>query len=322
MNDSNSKTLLFAAQQLEDMLTTQHVQDLDFLADGHVHVHADTITLINDIEGLTGYKNYYQAFFRRYEYKHETLVLAADEATKAVFAFDADLDVKLKEGVYEGLDDKDKEPSRCLSIFYYKFSDEGKVKDIYFLRQPSRDEMARKFVNPPDYQMFKFDPKEFAGPKLEPDEARSKKMHDAATEYNRIWATGDVSKVGDIMIKDVNDVNLMFGGEKKGSAKFTEMIQGVFKTWKVDKNTSDVAVTQDSNKAFIFWSSHGKLTAEGGKETEEHMYGLNLLIFDEKELKIKEILGFRQPLSVERPKLLKAPEDMKVASATAAKTDK
>ena len=48
-------------------------------------------------------------------------------------------------------------------IFYYKFSDEGKVKDIYFLRQPSRDEMARKFVNPPDYHMFKFDPKDFAG---------------------------------------------------------------------------------------------------------------------------------------------------------------
>ena len=54
-------------------------------------------------------------------------------------------------------------------------------------------------------------------------------MHDAAAEYNRIWATGDVSKVDDIMIKDVEDTNLMFGGEKKGSDKFTEMIQGVFK---------------------------------------------------------------------------------------------
>ena len=31
-----------------------------------------------------------QAFFKRYEYKHETLVLAADEAKKAVFAFDMD----------------------------------------------------------------------------------------------------------------------------------------------------------------------------------------------------------------------------------------
>lgn len=49
-----------------------------------------------------------------------------------------------KDGVFTKLDDKDTAPSRCLSIFMYTFNSDGKVTDIKFLRQPSKDEMARK----------------------------------------------------------------------------------------------------------------------------------------------------------------------------------
>jgi hypothetical protein len=72
--------------------------------------------------------------------------------------------------------------------------------------------------------------------------------------------------------------------------------------WSPDQVKCSIAVTSDSNKAFIYWASHGEQT---DTHQENHFYGLNLLIFNEKGL-VKEILGFRQPLASERPQLLKA----------------
>ena len=60
-----------------------------------------------------------------------------------------------KDGVFTKLDDKDTAPSRCLSIFMYTFNTDGKINDIKFLRQPSKDEMARKVwhvMNIPHHQ--------------------------------------------------------------------------------------------------------------------------------------------------------------------------
>ena len=54
------------------------------------------------------------------------------------------LQAEPKDGVFTKLDDKDTSPSRCLSIFMYTFNSDGKINDIKFLRQPSKDEMARK----------------------------------------------------------------------------------------------------------------------------------------------------------------------------------
>ena len=54
------------------------------------------------------------------------------------------LQAEPKDGVFTKLDDKETAPSRCLSIFMYTFNSDGKVNDIKFLRQPSKDEMARK----------------------------------------------------------------------------------------------------------------------------------------------------------------------------------
>ena len=72
--------------------------------------------------------------------------------------------------------------------------------------------------------------------------------------------------------------------------------------WKPDQVKSSIAVTSDSNKAFIYWASHGEQT---DTHQENHFYGLNLLTFNDEGL-VKEIIGFRQPLASERPQLLKA----------------
>ena len=78
--------------------------------------------------------------------------------------------------------------------------------------------------------------------------------------------------------------------------------------WSPDQVKCSIAVTADSNKAFIYWASHGEQT---DTHEENHFYGLNLLVFNEKGL-VKEILGFRQPLASERPQFLKA--DAKAAA--------
>ena len=132
-----------------------------------------------------------QAFFKKYNYKHEVLCVAADGPSSVSFSFVADtvsfttahlsaaididraslcftyltsqhffmaysfpvflksksmsaLQAEPKDGVFTKLDDKETSPSRCLSIFMYTFNSDGKINDIKFLRQPSKDEMARK----------------------------------------------------------------------------------------------------------------------------------------------------------------------------------
>ncbi|DBB18222.1 TPA: hypothetical protein ACH3X3_003189 [Trebouxia sp. C0006] len=273
MSSDNVSTMLSTTQQIENIFVSQRVEDLDTLASGKVTLHKDSITLNADIQGIDNLKKYYQA--------------------------------EPKDGVFTKLDDKETAPSRCLSIFMYTFNSDGKVNDIKFLRQPSKDEMARKFVKSPDYSSIpKFDRAEFSAPKYwEPSAENTKKLHAAAAAFNEVWKSGDASIADKILDKDVTDYNLMFGGEPKtGAEEFKKMITGVFKIWSPDQVKCSIAVTSDSNKAFIYWASHGEQT---DTHQENHFYGLNLLIFNEKGL-VKEILGFRQPLASERPQLLKA----------------
>lgn len=57
---SNSKTLLFAAQQFELLYNTQTVGDLDSLTATNVRLHKDAIFTHNDILGQKNLKQYFQ----------------------------------------------------------------------------------------------------------------------------------------------------------------------------------------------------------------------------------------------------------------------
>ena len=59
--EANSKTLLFAAQQIELLYNTQNVNDLDKLAASNVRLHKDNIFTHNDILGIKNLKQYFQA---------------------------------------------------------------------------------------------------------------------------------------------------------------------------------------------------------------------------------------------------------------------
>lgn len=299
---SNSKTLLFAAQQFELLYNTQTVGDLDSLTATNVRLHKDAIFTHNDILGQKNLKQYFQAFFKKYEYKHMAVCFAVAEPQNIVFSLAVDSDVHPKDGVFTKLDDKETTSSRCISIWMYTFDTDGRITDIRFLRQPSRDEMARKFVSPPDYSAFKFDPTQWAGPYLEPDAARTQKMLTAATSFAGIWATGDPSAVDSIMHPDVKDENVLFGGVKHGRQAFKDTIVATFKSWSPKTTHNDIAVTPSGNKAFIYWSAQG---VQENTQQQNDIYGFNFLVFDT-EGQITDILGFRQPLASERPKLLQA----------------
>ncbi|KAL3140950.1 hypothetical protein ABBQ32_005474 [Trebouxia sp. C0010 RCD-2024] len=302
--------MLSVTKQLEEIYVSQRVDDLDQLLSGKITLHKDSITLGADLQGIDNLKKYYQAFFKKYDYKHEVLCLAADGPSSVSFSFVADT-AQPKDGVFTNLEEKETAPSRCLSIFMYTFNTDGKITDIKFLRQPSKDEMARKFVTSPDYSSIpKFVGPEFSDPKYwEPSAETTKRLHTAAASFHEIWKNGDASIADKILDKDVKDYNLMFGGEPKvGSDAFKSMINGVIKVWKPDQVKCSIAVTSDSNKAFIYWASHGEQT---DTHQENHFYGLNLLVFNEKCV-VTEILGFRQPLASERPQFLKA--DAKAAA--------
>ena len=60
MSADNTTTLLSTARQLEDIYTSQKVEDLDRLASGHVTLHKDSMMLLTDIEGIDNLKKYYQ----------------------------------------------------------------------------------------------------------------------------------------------------------------------------------------------------------------------------------------------------------------------
>lgn len=60
MSADNVTTLISAARQLEDIYTSQNVDDLDRLASGHVTLHKDSMMLMSDIQGIDNLKKYYQ----------------------------------------------------------------------------------------------------------------------------------------------------------------------------------------------------------------------------------------------------------------------
>ena len=77
----------------------------------------------------------------------------------------------------------------------------------------------------------------------------------------------------------------------------------LLQSWKPSKTYHELGVTTDGDKCFLFWKQEGEQTDKG---VSSSIFGLNIFTCNE-EGKITEILGFRQPLTSERSKLLKNP---------------
>lgn len=300
-HESEAK-LLQASKQYDAALKEQDLDKLHSLVDTNYIIHADGITLHDDLKGVSEAQNYWQAYFDKYTFEHEVLCGAVDKEDGAAFSFWLDRNVTPKdESVFEEkVSAKDTLPSHTLGIFKHEFGSDGKIKDTWFLRQFSKDEAARKLRNAPDFLKVKVHAPSYKGSgNIEPSEDRSNKQDRAAQAYAKIWATGDPSAADEYMSESVRDVDLLFEQETSGREEFKKMIHAVFKNWQSEQENRKTIAVSAGNKAFIHWTSTGVEKKQG---LTNHMYGLELLVFDE-QCMISEILVLRQPLESQKAEL-------------------
>ncbi|KAI7838992.1 hypothetical protein COHA_007232 [Chlorella ohadii] len=179
-----------------------------------------------------------------------------------------------------------------------------KVKEIWFLRQLTREEKKHRLNYRPSQLYSDFHAKSLVGPTLDLSEKQIAKMHAAAEAFNEAWRTGDPSAVHDLLAPDCHTINPVFGDKKASRQEWEETLKDVFRFWQVKSNTVDIAVTPSSNKAFIWWHVQG---VQKDTKQDNDMYGLNLLVFDaQRDMLIKDIVGYRQPLQSEVEHIFKA----------------
>ncbi|CAL8471481.1 g11023 [Coccomyxa elongata] len=302
MKTDKEQRLLSASKTFDSGLSRFNLGAWDDVLSNDVTLHKDGVTLMNDLHGRNSVKGYFQAYIDRYNYEHVPICGAVDEHSNVAFSFHVDKDVTPKKGHYQDQQAAGHaKPSSTLGIFFLRFDHSENVRDIFFLRQLSHDEAARKLKTIPDYSKLSIDDAmKYRGSEAQ-SEDRARKHDHAASIYNHIWATGDVSLADSIFAKDVSLYNLVYGGEKEGLNTFKSMVSNIFKEYEVKDNRSTVAVSA-GDKAFIFWRITGEYKGDWTQN-----YGLSLLVFNSSD-KIQEVLTFMTPFPTQRRELLKAEE--------------
>lgn len=274
------------------------------LLDEHVVLHKDKLTLREDIHGKGAVIAYYQAYIDRYNYEHTPIAGAVDEHHNVAFSMHLDKHVCPKGEKYQAQHSAGEcKPSDTLGVFHLRFNrHDEKVKDIFFSRQLSHDEAARKLKKMPDYSSLNLNTVVSYGGAKEQSAERAQKHDHAASIYNHIWATGDVSLADKIFAKDVSLNNAVYGGAQTGIDSFKSMVSGIFKEYEVKENRSTVAVTA-GDKAFIFWQVTGVYKGDWTQN-----YGISFLVFDQSDL-IQESVTFMAPFPSQQREMLKAVEE-------------
>jgi len=296
--------LLSASKAFDAGLARFDLSHWDDILDEHAVLHKDKLTLLEDIHGIGAVKAFYQAYIDRYNYQHTPVLGAVDEHANVAFSLHVDKHVCPKGEQYKQQHaDNTCKPSDTIGVFCFRFGRHNeKITQIFFGRQLSHDEAARKLKKMPDYTNLNIGQLESYKGSVQQSNERAVKHDHVAALYNHIWGTGDVSLADTIFAKDVQLNNVVYGGAKEGVESFKSMVSGIFKEYKVHHNTSTVAVTP-GDKAFIFWRVTGEYK---GDFTQN--YGISMLMFDTSD-KIKEVLTFMAPFPAQQRELLKAAEE-------------
>lgn len=293
LKSDHEKKLLDASKSWDDAISSKDVASITSLLAKDAILHHDGITRGDDVVGADNILAWLQSYPNQYHYnKHEVIAGAVDENHNCAFAFFLDQGVKPA--------GQDVPATDTAGIWHHVFDSDDKVKEIWFLRQLSHDELETKMKNPPSQKSF--DWSQFKGSSEQPSEERAKQHDKAARTFNEIWRTGDPSPAKDIMTSDVLIYDPVMGNETKGVEAFQNMINGFAKEWQTKNNESSVAVSA-GDKAFIWWKNSG---ASKGSGDEDTLYGLNMLVFNS-EGRISHAIGFRQPTKSESHAMLKDP---------------
>jgi len=299
---AKEERLLSVSKAFDQGLSRHHLSGWDSILDQNVILHKDSITLYDDLHGLSTVKGYFQAYLDRYKFEHHVVCGAVDEPSNVAFSMHQDKHVQPKMTAHPGQHLKQEaKPSDTIGVFHLRFNEKEMVQEIYFLRQLSHDEAASKMQKIPELEKLDLKNITSYGGAMEHGEERAKKHDRAASLYNHIWASGDVSHADDIMASNVKMHSLIEGNSMSGVDTFKSMVSNIFKEYEVKDNKSTVAVTA-GNKAFIFWRVTGIYKGDWSQ-----VYGLSFLVFNIED-KIEEVLTLMQPFPAQRRGLLKREE--------------
>jgi len=300
MKSKHEEHLLQVSKDFDGVLSNRSTKELDSILSSDVTLHKDGITLGSDIKGVSGVKDYMQAYIDKYDFEHDVIAGAVDEQANVTFSFWQDKGVRPHGDKFEDLPSHAKQPTETVGIWHLQLDGEGqKVKDIFFLRQLSPDETHRKLMEVPD-QSTPFDPSDFKGSDVEQAPEQAEKNDKLASTYNDMWKNGDPSSAGDVLAEDFEQYQPVLGSTLKGKDNFVKLIHGFAENWKTKEHTSHIAVSA-GDKAFIWWQSTGTESKSG---KEDSLYGLNLLVINPSG-KIQKCVGFRQLTSGELEKHVK-----------------
>ncbi|KAK9823467.1 hypothetical protein WJX72_002935 [[Myrmecia] bisecta] len=301
--DTKETRLLKYTERLDSVRGFRDVREFDLLARPDVILHADGITLQQDVKGLDALKDYFHTLFRNYEFNHALICSAVNENDSITFKFWVEEDVTPNPDIVDtDAPDWAQQPGTIFGMSMYQFDVKEKLSDIWFLRQLTPDEQYRKFKKPVDYSKIHIDPIKYTHPSPIISAERAQKLEQVTRAYAKMWATGDVAPANAILTDDTRYANLMVPHEVNGREGFKGMVKVAFKHWKCTKDEVKIATTA-GNKAFCYWDDEGLLRASG-KRTR--LYGFSLLLFDEVPGDhVKEVVEFRQLLDPERERMLK-----------------
>lgn len=300
-SDKDNK-LIGLSKQFNKAIDTKDVVlgKLEPLLAENVVYHADEVTLQESVKGRKEVLKYIQAYFDNWDYKRVECFGAVNADENIAFSVAVDRDVTPKPGVHPEQKEKGEvKPSHVINITALVFDSNDQISEIYPARQLSFDEAHRKLKKVPEYSGSSFNPEKLADDKSpEPSEERRQLLKSAASDWNKLFCTNEVSIADKICSPDIKVHNLLVSEQTTGLDAWKSSLAGMFKEWECKSNNSRIAVTA-GNKAFILWETTG---VSKGKETS--VWGISVLLFDDQ--KIKEAAAIYQPFPGMREALVKA----------------
>jgi len=302
LKSPRERQLLGLSKSFERAFIHRDLSLLDEIFAKDVTVHADQITLLNDIKGRRAALLWYQAYFDKYHYEHEEILGSVNEYENVTFALSLDKGVKPHGDVHKEQHKKvEVKPSNTVAIKMLKWNKQDELTDIWDLRQLSYDEAHRKLKEIPDYSKLSLDVEALRGhpDDIQPSPER-RSLHERNTaKWNQIFFEKAPELVDEVVADKAKLYNIVIGNEHAGTDDIKETAKKLLSAWDV-KDTRAIVGTTAGNKAFDWWQVTG--TVDGYWTT---LFGLTLLVFD-KEGKIVEVVSGRQPTPQERKKVLKA----------------